>query len=368
MAKYKKRKDGRYCANIQIGYNDSTGKRKFKTIYAYSIAELERKKAEVRVKLDKGILADDKGITIEQWSKTWLETYKKNKAYKTYQMYDNIVRNHIIKELGPIKLKELKQVDIQRVINRRHLEGRTRLLEQIKLTINQILESAIDNNMIYKNVCRNIEMPSKIKKEKRVLTPFEKELLQKTNFSLKQKAFLGILQYCGLRRGEILALSKNDIKDNEIHINKAVVFEKNNGIIKNMPKSESGIRKIPIPLPLHSLLASYISSINTFYLFSKKDGGIMTLTSFRYLWKSIIDKLNKTAGGTNNIKAITGITPHVFRHTYATSLYYAGIQIKDAQYLLGHKSINVTLDIYTHLDKENNDNINKLNTYFASQF
>ncbi|MCT4544593.1 MAG: site-specific integrase [Vallitalea sp.] len=366
-AKYKKRKDGRYCANIQTGYDEITGKRKFKTIYAYSIADLERKKADIIVKLEKGILVEDKGITVEQWANKWIDTYKTGKSYKTYQMYDNVIRNHINKELGSIKVKDLKQIHIQKLINDRHAIGRTRLLEQIKITINQILESAIDNNLIYKNVCRSIEMPSKIKKEKRALYDYEKSSLKKADLTLMQSSLVNILYYCGLRRGEVLGLTKNDIKNDKIDINKTLVFEKNKGVIKPMPKSEAGIRKIPIPKELNAILTPYLNSINTLYLFTKKDGTIMTESSFRKLWTRIINKMNIANGGTDKLKTITGLTPHVFRHNYATFLYYAGIKIKDAQYLLGHKSVDITLNIYTHLDKENNETIQKLDSYFASQ-
>ena len=58
-------------------------------------------------------------------------------------------------------------------------------------------------------------------------------------------------------------------------------------------------------------------------------------------------------------------TPYTFRHTYATNLYYAGIDIKRCQYLLGHSSIEMTLKIYTHLDNKNNDGyFGKINNYF----
>ena len=59
------------------------------------------------------------------------------------------------------------------------------------------------------------------------------------------------------------------------------------------------------------------------------------------------------------------ITPHMFRHTYATSLYYSGVDIKTAQYLLGHSSIQMTLDVYTHLDNEKiTDSKAKLDAFF----
>ena len=87
----------------------------------------------------------------------------------------------------------------------------------------------------------------------------------------------------------------------------------------------------------------------------------MSKSSFRRFWDGIMDKLNTAAGGRNYISRNKGenkviaisqdITPHTFRHTYATMLYYAGVDIKTAQYLLGHSSIKVTMDIYTHIDK-----------------
>lgn len=60
-------------------------------------------------------------------------------------------------------------------------------------------------------------------------------------------------------------------------------------------------------------------------------------------------------------------TPHTFRHTYATNLYYAGIDIKKSQYYLGHSSLEMTLKIYTHLDNQRNDTecVDKLNEFFS---
>ncbi len=105
----------------------------------------------------------------------------------------------------------------------------------------------------------------------------------------------------------------------------------------------------------------------------------MSRSSFRRFWDNIIDKLNIAAGGTKYkrkelqsdestkpLKLISDdITPHLFRHTYATNLYYAGIDIKTAQYLLGHSSIQMTMDVYTHLDNNRiSEAGNKLNEFF----
>lgn len=103
----------------------------------------------------------------------------------------------------------------------------------------------------------------------------------------------------------------------------------------------------------------------------------MSKSSFRRFWDNIMDKINTAAGGQNwnkrskNVNRIiaisSDITPHIFRHTFATTLYNAGVDVKTAQYLLGHSNIQVTLDIYTHLEKINNNSVTeKINNYFNS--
>ena len=93
----------------------------------------------------------------------------------------------------------------------------------------------------------------------------------------------------------------------------------------------------------------------------------MSKSSFRKFWDRIIAKTKIYADSTK--KSIgDDVTPHIFRHTYATNLYHAGIDIKTAQYLLGHSSIQVTLDIYTHLENENISNTQDvLNKYFSQK-
>lgn len=101
------------------------------------------------------------------------------------------------------------------------------------------------------------------------------------------------------------------------------------------------------------------------FLFTMNNGEPITKSSFRKFWDGIIKELQEAAKKIDGTSLASDITPHIFRHTYATSLYYAGIDIKTAQYLLGHASIQMTLDVYTHLKRLENSNIaDKLNTLF----
>lgn len=368
MLKRKQRKDGRYAGYVFLGYNpDGTENRKW--VYARTQKELEQKLLEIKLAMAKGEFVANKDITVEQWAKIWLETYKKGKEYKTYQMYDITLREHIVKELGHIKLTELKPFHLQWLINDRAEKGLTKTLVNIKMTAKQMFDDAIENELMIKNPAKKLDMPSIPKNERRVLTDDEIRIIKKADLSPKQKAFIYILLYAGIRREEALALSVSDInlKDNVITINKSVNFIGNKPVLKNYTKSTAGIREIPILDPLKPVLQEYLKTVKGIYLFEPATkGGLMTETAFRSFWKTIWNRLNQAAGGNSKVIAFAkDVTPHILRHTYATMLYYAGVDIKQAQYLLGHANPETTLKIYTHLDKKKSAPTEKLNAYLS---
>ena len=90
---------------------------------------------------------------------------------------------------------------------------------------------------------------------------------------------------------------------------------------------------------------------------------LMTRSAFVYFWGSTKAALLREGRRNGEDEAfLKGVTPHTFRHTYATTLYYAGIDVKAAQYLLGHATVGMTLDLYTHLELESNTSVlEKLN-------
>ena len=411
-SKYKKRADGRYMIQIQVGVDPKTGRVKKKSIYAKTIRELEDTAAKYRLNLEKGLIIDDKGLTVEKWGMAWLEIYKSNKAYGTKTLYEIMLKAHIIPAIGMLKLKDVRDYHVRGIINKKVAEGHIRTAQNILLCVKQIFKTAVANKYIYENVTDGIEKPVGVASKKRILTQQEIGLIDTADLTLKERAFLLTALHTGVRRGEELALSEKDIDltGKILTVNKAIFFKHNQAEIKYMPKSVSGIRSIPIIDELHEVLSEYIGKLNgivqfpskntlvgespeTKYnqyeykpLFSSASGGLMSEAVFRRFWGNIIDKLNIAAGGrtdylkdengeymrdeygkrkTSRVMAIASdITPHIFRHTFATNLYYAGVDIKMAQYLLGHASIEMTMEIYTHLDKETNkDAIGKLNEY-----
>lgn len=367
----KKRADGRYKKAIYLG-NDADGKRLYKYVYAKSKEELEAKAADIIYHVKNGIYADDKGLTVGSWASKWIDIYKTTVSSNTLNGYNNIIKNHIA-DIKDIKLQDLKKTDVQIAINK--LSGHYDLQRRLKLTMNQMLEAAIDEGLVYKNVARNVVLPRQEKKEKRTLTEIEKTSIDNADFTLREKAFVYLLLHTGMRRGEALALTINDIDftNDIIKINKSLAFGNNQSVVKS-PKTKGSYREIDMLSKLKPVLLEYINTINTLYLFTNENGTTMSRMGYKRMWDSIYAKLNIAAGGksvlkereyTHEVDLLNGLTPHIFRHNFATVLYYAGVDVKDAQRILGHSDIKTTLNIYTHLDKNKSKSKSKLELYMA---
>lgn len=358
----KKREDGRYCKQVLVGYHPD-GRRKMVNIYGKTIKEVEKKEREIRFQIDEGIYVEDNKITVGEWAKTWLEVYKKGFKSNTYNYYKYSLSAHA-GEIKDIYLKDLKQAHLQKIINQLISKGNVRSAEIFKSTVSQMLEKAVENELLSKNVAKKIQLPPKQKKAKRALSDEEVADILDLELPLTTRCFIGIMLYCGLRRGETWALKKEDVdfENKALTVNKTIYFDTTGSrrLMVGTPKSKASNRVIPIPDILVEDLKKYIPSINGEQLFV---GELMKEHQFRMMWKGFVSIYKETVGIIND-----DITPHIFRHTYATMLYNAGVDIKTAQYLLGHSSIQMTLDIYTHLQKgKDKEALERINCLISNQ-
>lgn len=357
--RYKQRKDGRYGAKVYLGH-DEHGKLKSIQLYANSSLELEKMVDKMRNDYKQGLVVNTSKITLEEYAKKWFETYKSVKAINTKAMYKNIIEKHIIYDLGHKALEDISKSDIQKMINDRAEHRRT--CEQIKITMKQILDSAVEDEIIKKNVCTGITLPKAKGTKKRALTDIEKKALSKANFTLKEKALIYVVYGCGLRRGETLALTRNDInlKERYISVNKTVVFDGNNPVL-SQPKTAAGIRKVDMPNFLISFFKDYFKQHHDLYIITMKNGNLVTKSSYDNMWSNIVKKINLAAGGNESCNVIHGLTYYTFRHNYCTTLYYSGISLKKAAQLMGHADIKMIMEVYAHLDEEQEQAREKIN-------
>ncbi len=354
-----KRKDGRLMKRVSVNGN-------IVTLYSNNVKDLEKQYIEKKSQANKGIYINDEGLTVGSWADKWIELYKSDKSDATLKMYKDTIRLYIKPYLGNIKLKNLKQSDIVVMLNELDKKGITRRKDYTFITIKQILQKAIENDYIYKNVADGI----KIKKHK---SPEKKALPNKVILKIKKlaetdfDAFMILFILCtGIRRGEVVPIQCNDIDlDNRlIIIDKAVYFCNNQPIIKATKTGHS--RTVPILDLIYDNLKKFKETHKpTDYLFTNSRGEMMSETSMKRKLQHVLKLLNEDIKSTDNDEEII-FTYHQLRHTFACLLHKAKIDIKEAQSWTGHRTAQVLLDIYTHLDAEDKEVASQKFNQFAN--
>lgn len=331
---YTLRKDGRY----QGYWHDKDGKR-------HTICDKDPCKLFMRIQEKENPAA----TTFADIAEDWKDRHWGRVSYKTAEAYAAPYRR-IVERYGEDEPQAITAASIQAYLNELGRRGYSRRSVQMHRDIlNMIFDSAIVAGAITANPCAAVSMPRNLPTTPRELPDDEAmEAIKHSDapFSL----FAHICLYSGLRRGEALALRYEDI-DREhgvIHVTKAVEFVGNNAQLKR-PKTEAGYRDAV----LLDVLAEKIPC-GSGYIFAREDGGLLTKIQYRKRWAAYCEAIGHK------------VTAHQLRHGFATILYEAGVQDKDAQELLGHSSITTTRDIYTHIRQtRRNETAEKLNAFMA---
>lgn len=345
----KKRKDGRYAKQITIGVQPN-GKPKKKTIYGKTIKELEKNERDFYNLLDKGITAAPDNMSVDQLIEIY-KKYKKGSSTVSSETYRTIERDmkKISKTLGHMKAKDVKLFHLELFVEDLLDTISPKSASIVVQRVREMFRYALQKDIVYRNPAEFIKSPKFEASNKRMLTDSEKLIIEKADLNDKERFFVSMLRYTGMRRGELLALNRTDIDLSAKTINVCKNLSEGRGrpIINDHTKTSAGMRSIPILDPLYPILELYCKSrIGT--LMTTTTGKFIDSSSMYEMWKRILNKMTLANEGK---ELASDITPHIFRHTFASDLYDAGIDLKRAQYILGHKSIRTTLEIYTHFDK-----------------
>lgn len=380
------RADGRVQSRVYLGDG------KYKYVYAANNKELQEKVTELKTKLGKGIDLTAENDTFGYWAERWIELKKMDVSAKRWSSYE--YRRHYLDELADFPISKIKSAQIQSIIVRlatspseatgKPLARQT--LINLKNIACQIFRLAIDNRVMDFNPADGVKVPKETEKEIREPISEEQQRWIRETPHRAQTAAM-IMLYAGLRRGELMALSWQDIDLNahSITVCKAMEFAGNTGTIVNATKSESGMRTVYIP----DVLVDYLRKQpqTNFLLSCQTDGKPHSETSWRRMWNSYMTTLNKKYADLGKAQAIIAnaeqakkkpgpkklpmlipvFTPHQLRHTYITMLYLAGVDVLTAKEQAGHADISTTLGIYTHLDKQHKlRNLDKLNLFLSA--
>ena len=332
---YTVRKDGRLTKKIT--YNGAP-----KFIYSDDEKDLYKQYNDLMSLKYKGINITN-NINIKNYSLKWLELNSSGKASGTIKEYKYLINDHIIPNIGYKKIQDLKLNDVKELL--KNMESTPPTAKKTLQLIKRILNDAVDNDIIIKNVAQNIKSPKIIKNEKKPLSVNEDKILIRSKN--KYASFFIFMRYTGMRKEEIVPITIDDINlsNKKIRINKAITFEHNQPVLKSTKNTKT--RYVPILDVIYDLVVNLINNSKNGLLFVKEtDGKMLTDSAIKRHLESFLISLNK------NNKSKIYFTCHQLRHSYCTMLYYAGVGIKKAQELMGHSSADMVYDVYTHLDEQ----------------
>ncbi len=362
---YTKRKDGRYQAKMYCGTEN--GVPKYKYVYAATEREMKAKLSEKTKLVNRGIDITSERETFGDWLEMYLITKRSSVSDKWYRAIRTNAK--ILEPLKDTKLSIIKQYMLTEILFDMANNGYSeKTMQSVKGIAQGVLELAADNRAIDHNFFKNVAIP-KARQEpehRRALTSEEQAWIRDTPHRAQTAAM--IMMYAGLRRGELIALQWTDVNLDEatIRVNKSVEQVSGSGlVVKKGGKTDAATRTVCIP----QILVNYLRQVphTSFFVVTNAKGKMHSDKSWYRMWESYIKCLSEKYGtqipGTDH-KVIPPITAHWLRHTFITLMYLAGVDIVTAKEQAGHKDIQTTLSIYTHLsEKYKKKNLKMLDDY-----
>lgn len=355
-----------YREQIYLGTDCMTGKQVYTTISAPTKKELKQKREFKINKFKENGYTRHKSVSVKNYrelSELWLKNHKLEVKPQTYSQTVSELKTYLLPVFGDIRVEKITlpmvQVFVNKIANNPN-PGSVSL--KIILSINKrILKYAVKLQLITVNPADNIIVPKNKKNisQKKELKYFEtnqlkqfKDYLDKLPNTFRNyyhKTLYDTLLATGLRIGEAVALEWSDIDlDNGyIDVNKTIVWSR---METNSPKSMAGYRKIPIDRNTVLMLRLYKARQHQCFI-EHGCGGKMAEHVFSNGLHAYPSRegLQKTLTKHLKLAGLPYLTLHAFRHTHASLLLNAGISYKELQQRLGHSTLAMTMDTYSHL-------------------
>jgi integrase len=291
-------------------------------------------------------------LKVGEYLDYWLPDVRETVRQRSWERYEQIARVHIKPALGRVKLKSLSPTHVRGLYREKLDAGLSRrTVQYIHTTLHKALKDAVSDGLIPRNVTEGIRPPRPKKKEITPLNPEQARALLAAAHDDRFEALYVLAVHCGLREGELLGLKWDDVDlETDMLRVRRTLSETRTGYIFEPPKNGKG-RSIKLTRAASEALSSHlerqlgeIDSSGDDYqdqglIFPSRKG---TPMNARNLTARSFKPLLKRAG-------LPDIRLHDLRHTCATLMLCEGVHIKLVQELLGHATISITLDTYSHL-------------------
>lgn len=339
------RKDGRYMGKFIIGYDDN-GKAQYQYVYGRTYDEAESKMLIGREVASRYL--SGRYITVGKIYNDWLNAVINRVKESTFSNYKAKFEKHILPVFVDIPCADLSAVRINEFINQKLAEGLCASYVRDIFTVFKSMLKYAQEEYGFKLSLKNVVLPRAEKKQIEKISDAEQKRFisyLRTNMSLTAFGIL-ISLFMGLRIGELCGLKWSDVDfDNKIlHIRRTVQrISSANGsrktkVIISTPKSETSFRSVAIPDFLIEYFKMFQNEANFFILSGLEK--VIEPRTMQYRYK----KMLKSAEIENH-------NFHKLRHTFATNCAEKGFDVKTLSVVLGHSSVNLTLNRYIHPDR-----------------
>ena len=348
---------------------------KLVALYARTPEELYNKETNALEQINNATF-HRKSPTVAEYCEKWLLMQSVHVRTTTLTDYTSKVRRHIIAELGDKRMGEVSLDDIQLALVSVSKKSAS-VYKSVVILYKSIFRAAkesriIDNNPTIYLTTKGGGVPQK---DKAALTDEQVERLLDAVEGLPTYVFVMLGLYAGLRREEILALKWDSVYlDGNfpyLTVRRAWHTENNRPVILEELKTKAAERNIPLPTCLAECLKETKENSTSEYVVPNRDGDPLSYTQFKRLWQYVVTRTvkersyyryedgkrvkhtvtpvlgEKAAHNGNVVYSLDfEVTPHQLRHTYITNLIHSSVDPKTVQYLAGHESSKITMDIY----------------------
>lgn len=342
------RENGSWCAQITLADGRRLS-RHFETQ-----REVNRWRVETLKSQQDGLLPANREITVAQFFERWLEDVAKpSTRIRTYQSYCGLFRVHIQPALGTVKLADLRPEHLQRFYTTKTEAGLSaRTVRYLHGLLHHTLDQALKWGLVPRNVCEAVVPPRLARRSMQTLTPAEAQHLLEALRKDRLYALYLLAISTGMRQGEILGLrwTEVDLDGGTVRVVRAIQRIKGQGYVVSDPKTERGRRAIALPKITVTALREHqkqqAAEKATAEAEWQEQGLVFTTHIGTPLDARNILRHFKAA---LEEAGLPEMRFHDLRHTAATLLLLQEIHPKIVQEMLGHSSITLTLDTYSHV-------------------
>ena len=350
-----KRGKNSYSIVINLGIDPQTGKRKQQWISVKGTKkEAEKRLSELLHQLDTGTFMRPNKTTFAEYLTKWLADYAKpNVAPRSFERYAGVIEQYLIPELGSITLTQLRPEHLQNHYTTRLNNGLSASSVRYHHAVIHIaLQTAVKWGLLSRNIADAVEPPRIHRAEMQTWDEGEiTQFLEATKDSPYYALFYTAL-FTGMRRSELLAIRWSDVDFmlSQISVSRSLHHLKDGSYIFTEPKSQKSRRTIALSPSAILMLQDYhekqklertmrgVELKDDDLVFSHFDGNPLRPNSMTRAWDTMCNR-----AGVKKIRL------HDARHTHASLMLKQGIHPKIVQERLGHSSIQMTIDTYSHV-------------------